>query len=128
MRCAAGKVSAMNFRVEVVCMGADGTEQRRAVMAIERAELVMETLGLNLKEGKTLLAGVQRLFCRASSQRIFEAAAEVFSVRQTARSRGCRQHSRKDGIRSRRGSESTLEPMCLSKRAARRHFVLLKLG
>ncbi len=31
---AARKISAMNFRVELVCVGADGTEQRRDVMAI----------------------------------------------------------------------------------------------
>ncbi len=49
----------MNVRVEVVCIGVDGTEQRRDVMTIQRAELVMETLGMNLTEGKALLAGVQ---------------------------------------------------------------------
>jgi hypothetical protein len=51
----------MSVRVEVVCVSADGTEQRRDVMAIERAELVMETLGMSLKEGKALLEGVQDL-------------------------------------------------------------------
>lgn len=51
----------MNVRVEVVCISADGTEQRQGVMTIDRAELVMETLGMNLKEGKALLAGVQDL-------------------------------------------------------------------
>jgi transposase-like protein len=29
------------------------------VLSIERRELAMETLGMNLSEGKTLLAGVQ---------------------------------------------------------------------
>lgn len=51
----------MNVRVEVVCISADGTEQRQDVMAIDRAQLVMETLGMNLKEGKALLEGVQEL-------------------------------------------------------------------
>ena len=49
----------MNIRVEVVFLEADGTEQRRETMAIERTELVMETLGMSLKEGKALLEGVQ---------------------------------------------------------------------
>jgi len=49
----------MSIRVEVVCIADDGSEQRREVMAIERRELAMETLGLTLKEGKALLAGVQ---------------------------------------------------------------------
>lgn len=46
----------MNVRVEVVCITADGIEQRRA---IERTELAMETLGMSLQEGKALLERVQ---------------------------------------------------------------------
>ena len=49
----------MSIRVEVVCIADDGSEERREVMTIERRELAMETLGLTLKEGKTLLTGVQ---------------------------------------------------------------------
>jgi hypothetical protein len=49
----------MNVRVEVVCVSADGVEQRRDVLMLERRELAMETLGMNLTEGKALLAGVQ---------------------------------------------------------------------
>src|ERR1700738_3119300 len=49
----------MKVRVEVVCLNADGEEQRRQVLTIERRELAMETLGMNLSESKTLLACVQ---------------------------------------------------------------------
>src|SRR3954452_4968664 len=49
----------MNLRIEVVGINADGSEQRRQVLTIERQELAMETLGMNLSEGKALLAGVQ---------------------------------------------------------------------
>jgi hypothetical protein len=49
----------MKIRVEVVCRYADGNEQRREVLTIERQELAMETLGMNLNEGKAVLAGVQ---------------------------------------------------------------------
>jgi len=49
----------MSIRVEVVCIAGDGSEQRREILAIERRELAMETLGLTLAEGKALLAGVQ---------------------------------------------------------------------
>jgi hypothetical protein len=48
----------MSVRVEVVYVSADG-EQRREVLSIERSELAMETLGMNLNEGKALLARVQ---------------------------------------------------------------------
>src|SRR6202165_2844411 len=49
----------MKVWVEVVSLNADGEEQRRQVLTIERRELAMETLGVNLTEGKALLAGVQ---------------------------------------------------------------------
>src|ERR1700719_4118963 len=49
----------MKVRVEVVSLNTDGEEQRRQVLTIERQELAMETLGVNLTEGKALLAGVQ---------------------------------------------------------------------
>ena len=49
----------MKVRVEVISLNADGEEQRRQVLTIERQELAMETLGVNLTEGKALLAGVQ---------------------------------------------------------------------
>jgi hypothetical protein len=49
----------MKVRVEVVCLNADGDEQRRQVLTIERRELAMDMLGMNMKEGKALLAGVQ---------------------------------------------------------------------
>ena len=42
-----------------VCLNAVGDERRRQVLTIERRELAMETLGMNLTESKALLAGVQ---------------------------------------------------------------------
>jgi hypothetical protein len=49
----------MKVRVEVVCLNAAGDERRWQVLTIERRELAMETLGMNLTESKALLAGVQ---------------------------------------------------------------------
>lgn len=49
----------MKFRVEVVCVQDDGSEQRCDVVELERQQLVMETLGLSVAEGKTILHGVQ---------------------------------------------------------------------
>ena len=48
----------MKLRVEVVWEN-EGEEQRSDVMAIERPQLAMETLGLNLGESKAILEGVQ---------------------------------------------------------------------
>jgi hypothetical protein len=53
-------VVVISIRVEVICTNADGDEQRRQVLLIERNELAMETLGMNLNEGKALLAASSR--------------------------------------------------------------------
>ena len=44
----------MKVRVEVVSLNADCEQQRRQILTIERRELTMETLGMNLTEGKAL--------------------------------------------------------------------------
>ena len=49
----------MKFRVEVVCVSDAGQEQRSDVLEMERRQLAMETLGLNLCESKTMLENVQ---------------------------------------------------------------------
>ncbi|MBI3302756.1 MAG: hypothetical protein HYZ72_11880 [Deltaproteobacteria bacterium] len=49
----------MNFRIEVICVGDDGTEQPREIMTVAKEQVTMETLGLTLAEGKELLAAVQ---------------------------------------------------------------------
>jgi hypothetical protein len=49
----------MNFRIEVICVEDDGTEERREVMAVAKEHVSMETLGLTLAERKALVATVQ---------------------------------------------------------------------
>jgi len=49
----------MKFRVEVVCISDTGQEHRSNALEMERRQLAMETLGLNLCESKTMLESVQ---------------------------------------------------------------------
>ena len=49
----------MKFRVEVVCISDAGQEHHSHVLEMERGQLAMETLGLNLCESKLLLESVQ---------------------------------------------------------------------
>lgn len=49
----------MRFRVEVICLDEDGAEDVCKVVEVERDELAMETLGLNLLEAKSILGNVQ---------------------------------------------------------------------
>jgi hypothetical protein len=51
-------VARMTFRVEVVCLP-EGGEQRCSVAELDRAELVLETLGISVAEGKSTLHGIQ---------------------------------------------------------------------
>ena len=49
----------MNFRLELICVKEDGTEERREVLTFAKEQLAMETLGLTVAEGKALLSAVQ---------------------------------------------------------------------
>ncbi len=49
----------MNFSIAVICLKDDGTEDRHDILTVTKDQLVMETLGLTVAEGKALLAGVQ---------------------------------------------------------------------
>jgi len=48
----------MRFRVEVIYVNDEGTEQRHGVMEMKRRALARETLGLSLVEGQAILGGV----------------------------------------------------------------------
>jgi hypothetical protein len=77
----------MKFRVEVFCVNDDGAEQRYPVMEMERRQLAMETLGLSLADGKTILHGVQDF---VASQQI----AEDLQRRRNCPGCGQRYHSK----------------------------------
>jgi hypothetical protein len=58
----------MNFRLELICVKEDGTEERREVLTIAKEQLAMETLGLTLAEGKALLSAVQACVVEEQAQ------------------------------------------------------------
>ena len=58
----------MTFRVEVVCLQ-EGGEQRCSVAELDRAELVLETLGMSVAEGKAILHGIQEF---VAAQQVIE--------------------------------------------------------
>ena len=71
----------MKLRVEVVWEN-EGEEQRSDVMAIDRPQLAMETLGLNLGESKAILEGVQDIVVAQQVGRGSGAAAPVPELRR----------------------------------------------
>ena len=82
----------MNVRVEVVCLNAAGDEQRRQVLTIERRELAMETLGMNLTEGQSVV-GRRAGFCsRPTGSRRVGATTCLSTLPQAVHDQGLRQH------------------------------------
>ena len=57
----------MNFRLELICVKEDGTEERREVLTFAKEQLAMETLGLTVAEGKALLSAVQTCVVEAQA-------------------------------------------------------------
>ena len=93
-----GRQPRMQFRVEVICVNDEGTEQRHGVMEMERRELAMETLGLSLAEGKAILRGVQDFV--ASQQ-----TSEDLQCRRSCPNCGQRYHSKEAGTSSQLASK-----------------------
>jgi hypothetical protein len=96
----------MNVRIEVVCVSADSSEQRRQILGIERQELAMETLGMSLAESKALLAGVQDFM-------VAQQVSENLEQRRACRHCG-RRHTTKDSgstpVKTLFGSVNVLNP------------------
>jgi hypothetical protein len=94
----------MRFRVEVIGVNDEGTEQRHGVMEMERRELAMETLGLSLAEGKAILRGVQDF---VASQQI----SEDLQRRRSCPNCGQRYHSKEAGTST---VETVLGPVAVA--------------
>jgi hypothetical protein len=51
----------MIFQIRVIAIADNGQEQVHEIACLQRTELKMETLGLTLAEGKTILREIQRV-------------------------------------------------------------------
>jgi hypothetical protein len=80
----------MKIRVQLCCVPEAGIETRHEVLALERTDLAMETLGLTLDEGKALLHGVQECL-------VAEQVAEDLAHRQRCPDCGARHASKGQG-------------------------------
>ncbi len=67
----------MNFRLEVICVKEDGTEERHEVLTFAKEQLALETLGLIAAEGKELLANVQTCVVEQHSGDVFGATSPL---------------------------------------------------
>jgi hypothetical protein len=105
----------MKFRIQVLRVADDGAERMKEVMEFERQELVMETLGMSLAEGKAVLKGVQEF---VAEQQAAEFLQRERTCRHCARHLSSKQRRRFDfsahGVRDSAAAESTLESVRLS--------------
>ncbi len=63
----------MHFRIQVVAVSDDGTEQRKDVADLVRSEATLETLGLTLEESKQLLQALQRMMIEQQAEAYLDA-------------------------------------------------------
>lgn len=78
----------MNFRLEVICIQDDGTEERREVLTFAKEQLAMETLGLTVAEGKALLANVQTCVVEQQTTTYLEQHCRCSKCGRKRRSKG----------------------------------------
>jgi hypothetical protein len=89
----------MKMRIEVVSVSADGNEQRRQMLTIERQELAMETLGMSLWESKALLEGVQDFMIAQQVGEDLERRRACPHLRPAGHSQRLRNGAREDALR-----------------------------
>jgi len=98
-------------------MAGDGSEPRREVVAIERRELRMETLGLTVAEGKALLAGVQDFVVAQTTGTASAGATAGWSAWRAATHQQSRWHGAgQHGVWLSQGAPSAMASLPLSKR------------
>ena len=104
----------MKFRVEVICVNDEGTEQRRDVMEMERQELAMETLGLSLAEGKAILRGVQDFVASQQTSEDLATTPKLPELRSAVSQQRNGDKHRRDGVWAGGGAQSAVGALLVS--------------
>ena len=64
----------MNWKIQIVSIAEDGSQETREIHWIERKDLKPETLGLTLSEGKAILKDIQQIVVQ---QQVFSSLAPL---------------------------------------------------
>jgi hypothetical protein len=89
----------------------DGSEQRQGVLAIERQELAMKTLGMGLAEEKILMQGVQAFLVAQQVSEISKGDGTCLHCGQRHTSKDSGNTPVKTPVRPNGGAQSTMEPL-----------------
>ena len=103
----------MKFRVEMVCINDAGQEHRSDIREVERRQLAMETLGLNLCESKAMLESVQEFVVARQTAEDWEQRCQC-PMRRTLYRQGRRDDRSEDVVWNGRGSQSAMESVRVS--------------
>lgn len=104
----------MKLRVEVAWESDEGEEQRSStMMAIDRPQLAMETLGLNLGESKAMLEGVQDTVAAQQVAEDLERRRRCPNCGERYRRQRRWHEGSKDAVRDGGGRQPALESLSL---------------
>ena len=78
----------MTFEIRVVAINDNGQEQIHNITSLQRTELKMETLGLTLAEGKTILSAVQHVIVEAQTAQCMAAYRQCSDCGQPRTGKG----------------------------------------
>jgi len=78
----------MTFEIRVVAINDNGQEQIHNITSLQRTELKMETLGLTLAEGKTILSAVQHVIVEAQTSQCMAAYRQCSDCGQPRTGKG----------------------------------------
>jgi len=104
----------MKFRVEMVCINDAGREHRSDIREVERRQLAMETLGLNLCESKAMLESVQDFVVAGQTAEDWEQQRQCPNCRERYTAKGGRDDRSEDVVWNGRGSQSAMESVRVS--------------
>ena len=78
----------MNLQIRLVAIADNGQEQVHEIASLQRTELKLETLGLTLAEGKTILREIQRVVVERQVAECLEPYRHCAACGQPQRGKG----------------------------------------
>src|ERR1700722_20118663 len=77
-----------SFQIQVIVTAADGQQETREIAVLTRGDLTLETLGLRLAEGKTILRELQRIVIEQQTDSLMASQKRCSACGQPRHSKG----------------------------------------
>jgi hypothetical protein len=89
----------MNLQIRLVAIADNGQEQVHEIASLQRTELQLETLGLTLAEGKTILREIQRVVVERQVAECLEPYRHCCRLWAAPARQGAARFAHADGLR-----------------------------